>query len=265
MNRDSKRRFLPQLDSLEGRQLLAGGGAAAARFGHILRAMRDAADSDARQAPAPFVRVQSSMAVHAERNGNGAFAKLKFPKNRAMPGRLKLNLRRQPTPKIVVTPKIVAAPTPPPTAPTFVVPAATAAVAAPSVALAPTEQAIVDLTNGQRTINGLAPLATNGKLVQAAQIHAGNMARLDQMSHVLSGVAQPDLFSRAQAVGYSFARLGENIAFRYAGAPEVVDGWMNSAGHKANILNPSFNEIGVAIAANSKGELYYAQVFGQSA
>ena len=40
---------------------------------------------------------------------------------------------------------------------------------------------------------------------------------------------------------------------------------MNSAGHKANILDPSFTEIGVAIAANSKGELYYCQVFGKSA
>ena len=133
------------------------------------------------------------------------------------------------------------------------------------MAIPPTEQAIIDLTNQQRALNGLAPLAASGKLVQAAQIHAGNMAQLDQMSHVLSGVAQPDLFSRAQAVGYTFAKLGENIAYRYAGAAEVVTGWMNSAGHKANILDPSFNEIGVAVAANSKGELYFCQVFGKTA
>jgi uncharacterized protein YkwD len=65
-------------------------------------------------------------------------------------------------------------------------------------------------------------------------------------------------------VGYTYATIGENIAYNYPGAPEVVTGWMNSAGHKANILNPGFTEIGIAIAANSEGELYYCQVFGKS-
>ena len=226
-----------------------------AGFGHILLAIRDAADADANEVPAPSVRIRNPMAVHAERNG--AAAKARFPKNRGMQRRPKANLRRQPPPRFLAT----QAPAPPPT--TLVVTAPTVA-AAPSVAIPPTEQAIIDLTNQQRVLNGLAPLAASGKLVQAAQIHAGNMAQLDQMSHVLTGVAQPDLFSRAQAVGYTFAKLGENIAYRYAGAPEVVTGWMNSAGHKANILDPSFNEIGVAVAANSKGELYFCQVFGKS-
>ena len=191
------------------------------------------------------------MAVHADRNG--VVAQARFPKNRGMQRRPKGNLRRQLPPQYIAT----QTPTPPP-AP-LVVPAPTVAAAAPSVAIPPTEQAIIDLTNQQRMLNGLAPLAASGKLVQAAQIHAGNMAQLNQMSHVLTGVAQPDLVSRAQAVGYCYAKLGENIAFRYAGAPEVVTGWMNSAGHKANILDPGFTEIGVAIAANSKGELYTAR------
>ena len=208
MNRDSKRRFLPQLDSLEGRQLLASGGSTG--FGHILLAIRDAAADDANDVPAPSVRIRNQMAVHADRNG--AVAKARFPKNRGMQRRPKGNLRRQFPPQFVAT----QTPAPPPA--TLVVPAPTVAAAAPPVAIPPTEQAIIDLTNQQRVLNGLAPLAASGKLVQAAQIHAGNMAQLDQMSHVLAGVAQPDLFSRAQAVGYTFAKLGENIAFRYAGA-----------------------------------------------
>lgn len=255
MNRESKRRLLPQLDSLEGRQLLAGGSSAG--FGHVLPAVRDATADVTNGVPAPSGRIRNQMAVHAGRNGG--VAKARFPKNRGMQGRPKGNLRRQLPPQFVAT----QTPAPPP-AP-LVVPAPTVTAAAPSVAIPPTEQAIIDLTNQQRMLNGLAPLAASGKLVQAAQIHAGNMAQLDQMSHVLTGVAQPDLVSRAQAVRYGYAKLGENIAFRYAGAPEVVTGWMNSAGHKANILDPGFTEIGVAIAANSKGELYYCQVFGKTA
>ena len=256
MNHDSKRRFLPQLDSLEGRQLLASGGSAG--FGHALLAIRNAAAADANEVSAPSGRIRNQMAVNAALNGVGA--QVNFPKNRGMQRRPKGNLRRQ------LPPQFFATQTPAPlNVPAPTVAAAVPSVAVPSVAVPPTEQAIIDLTNQQRIVNGLAPLAASGKLVQAAQTHAVNMAQLDQMSHVLSSVSQPDLASRAQAVGYSFATLGENIAFRHAGAPEVVDGWMNSAGHKANILDPGFTEIGIAVAANSKGELYYCQVFGKTA
>ncbi len=255
MNRNSKCRFLPQLDSLEGRQLLAGVGSAG--FGRVLLAVQDAADADASRVPAPSMRARNQIGFHADRNG--AAARPRSPKNGGMQRRPKGNLRRQPAPQFFAP----QAPAPPPTAPAIPTPPAAAAV--PSVAIPASEQAIIDLTNQQRMLNGLAPLAASEKLVQAAQIHAGNMARLDQMSHTLAGVAQPDLASRAQAVGYDYAKLGENIAFRYAGAPEVVAGWMDSAGHRANILDPSYTEIGVAIAANSRGELYYCQVFGKTA
>ncbi len=255
MNRDSKRRFLPRLDSLEGRQLLAG--AVSAGFENALLAVRGAAADDASEVPAPSVRLRNPMAVHAGRNVVGA--KARFPKDRGMQRRPKGNLRRQ------LPPQFVANETPAPPPAPRVVSAPTVAATAPSVAISPTEQSIIDLTNQQRILNGLAPLAASGKLVQAARTHAGNMAGLDQMSHVLAGVAQPDLASRALAVGYDYAKLAENIAFRYAGAPEVVAGWMDSAGHKANILDPGYTEIGVAVAANSKGELYYCQVFGKTA
>ena len=254
MNRDSKRRFHPRLDPLEGRQLLASGGSAG--FDHLFLAVRGATSDVANEVPPPSGRIRNRMAMHADRNG--AVARVKSPKSRGLQGHHKGNLRRQIPSQLLTTP----APAP---VPAQVVVLAPTIAAVSTVAIPPMEQAVIDLTNQQRMLNGLAPLATSGKLVQAARIQAGNMAQLDQMSHVLAGVAQPDLLSRANAVGYGYAKLGENIAYNYAGAPEVVAGWMNSTGHKANILDPGFTEIGVAVAANSNGQLYYCQVFGTSA
>ena len=90
------------------------------------------------------------------------------------------------------------------------------------------------------------------------------MAQLNQMSHELTGVAQPTLLSRPRPSATTIAKLGENIAFNYAGASEVVAGWMNSSGHRANLLDPAFTEIGVGIAYSSKGSLLL-QVFGRAA
>jgi uncharacterized protein YkwD len=124
-------------------------------------------------------------------------------------------------------------------------------------------QRIIDLTNAQRINAGLAPLAANGQLMQAAAIQSGNMARLGIMDHFLPGTAQPNLTDRAAAVGYQYSTLGENIAFNFADADAVVAGWMGSPGHRANILNANFTQIGVSIALDAKGEPYYTQVFGR--
>lgn len=126
-------------------------------------------------------------------------------------------------------------------------------------------QSIVDLINQARDQSGLSRLASNPKLTKAAQIHADDMARLERMEHTLPGVAQPTLRDRGNYVNYSFSWLGENIAYNYASATSVMDAWMNSADHRANILNPNFTEIGVAIAYSERGEPYYCQVFGRPA
>jgi uncharacterized protein YkwD len=133
---------------------------------------------------------------------------------------------------------------------------------APTVTISATEQRIVDLTNVERQKAGLAPLVVNPQLMQAAQIQSGNMARLGIMSHELPGTAQPTLTDRAAAVGYNYTTLGENIAFNYPDADAVVAGWMASPGHRANILNGSFTEIGVSVAYDAQGQPYYTQVFG---
>jgi uncharacterized protein YkwD len=125
--------------------------------------------------------------------------------------------------------------------------------------------AIVNAVNAQRVLNGLAPLTVNPKLVEAAQIHAHDMATLGIMAHDLPGAALPGLLDRANYVGYNFTTLGENIAFNYPDVASVMNGWMNSPGHRANILGADYTEIGVGIALDSAGEPYYCQVFGHPA
>ena len=143
----------------------------------------------------------------------------------------------------------------------FVVASPTASTPSPDVTVA----RIVALTNAQRVQNGLAPLSVNVELTQAADLQSGNMAQLETMSHTLPGTATPDLASRAAAVGYQYSAMGENIAWNYADADAVVAGWMASPGHRANILNPKFTEIGVSVALSANGEPYYTQEFGSPA
>lgn len=179
-----------------------------------------------------------------------------------------------PPPAPVITPQapVVTPPTQGITPPTQVVtpptpvsapdPVATAPSPSPVATMSAEEQQIIDLTNQQRVQNGLPPLTIDPRLIEAAQIHAGDMARLGQMEHDLPGAALPTLQDRAGFVGYKYAWLGENIAFNYADAASVVAGWMQSPGHRANILNPNFNDIGVGVALDSQGQPYYCQVFG---
>jgi uncharacterized protein YkwD len=124
------------------------------------------------------------------------------------------------------------------------------------------EQAIVNAVNTVRQMNGLAPLTVNTKLVEAARIHASDMARLDQMAHTLPGAALPTLEDRANYVGYNYSILGENIAYGYSDTGSVMNAWMNSPGHRANILSAGYQEIGIGIAYDASGVPYYCQVFG---
>lgn len=126
-------------------------------------------------------------------------------------------------------------------------------------------QDLFNLVNLERRRNGLGSLTLNSRLVQAAQIQSRNMATVDRMEHTLSGVALPTLQSRADAVGYRFSILGENIAYNFRDAGSVHWAWMNSPGHRANILGASYTEVGIAVARNVRGEIYFTQVFGRSA
>jgi uncharacterized protein YkwD len=134
------------------------------------------------------------------------------------------------------------------------------------------EAQILALINQQRQANGLAPLAAAGQLQFAAVQHSANMAAASAvvglgpaMSHTLDGSPLPTVVSRADYAGYSYQALGENIAYGFTGAADVVQAWMNSAGHRANILNPGFAQVGIGVRANPAGVLYFTQEFGTPA
>ena len=128
------------------------------------------------------------------------------------------------------------------------------------VELSRSEKAILDLTNQAREKAKLAPLKPHPVLCQMARAHSKNMAMQEKLAHELDG---KDPGKRAQDAGYKFAYLGENIA---AGddlsAAEAFKLWMNSPQHKDNMLKPEFNQIGIGIYKNDKGQVYYTQVFG---
>ncbi|NER08303.1 MAG: hypothetical protein F6K17_40045, partial [Okeania sp. SIO3C4] len=125
---------------------------------------------------------------------------------------------------------------------------------------------VVELTNQERTQLGLSSLSTDPLLGQAAQTHTENMALQDFFEHTgLDGLSAGD---RIEATGYDFSAWAENIAAGYLTPEEVVEGWMNSPGHRANILDPNLQEIGVGyyFLENDTGNVnfnhYWTQVFG---
>lgn len=128
---------------------------------------------------------------------------------------------------------------------------------------AATELRIYELINIERRKHGLPALAWNEQLDHAAKIHAANMARFRKMAHTIPEADLPTLSRRAQHVAYPFGRIAENIALGFPDAESVVKGWMNSTGHRQNILNRDVSETGVGIVRSSSGGLYFCQVFGR--
>jgi hypothetical protein len=115
------------------------------------------------------------------------------------------------------------------------------------------EQQVMDLANADRAQQGLAPLKWDPALAQAAADHAQLMAQQPALSHQYPGEA--DLVTRGGVAGAHFRSIAENVAL--APSPEALEKeWMNSAPHRANILNPAMNTIGVGLV--KRGGNYYA-------
>lgn len=119
------------------------------------------------------------------------------------------------------------------------------------------EQRILEYTNSERQSHGLAPLVLDGSLTEAARAHSEEMARLEYFSHESPTPGHEKLRQRTSAAGCRAREVGENIAY-YDGyspdqvAQQVVTDWMNSPGHRANILRPSFRAIGIGVASNGR-------------
>lgn len=107
---------------------------------------------------------------------------------------------------------------------------------------------IITYTNNARAANGLGALSNNQKLNNSAQSKANDMIARDYWSHNTPDGTQPWWFF-TQA-GYNYSNAGENLAYGFSDSASTVDAWMNSAGHRANILG-SYTEIGVGIASGA--------------
>ena len=118
------------------------------------------------------------------------------------------------------------------------------------------EREVVDLVNQIRASYGLSQLTLNEELSKVARVKAEDMAQNRYFSHNSPTYGSP--FDMMRRFGISYRTAGENIAMGYSTAKAVVDAWMNSEGHRANILNASFTQIGVGYTANGN---YWSQMF----
>lgn len=120
---------------------------------------------------------------------------------------------------------------------------------------------IFDLTNQDRLRHGLHALRWDAALARAAQAHAERMAHEPALSHQYPG--EPQLADRGAAAGAHFRAIAENIAM--GPSPASIDnGWMHSPGHRANILDPKSDALGVAVVRRG-GSIYAVEDFEQSA
>ncbi|MFJ7768647.1 CAP domain-containing protein [Streptomyces sp. NPDC097107] len=123
------------------------------------------------------------------------------------------------------------------------------------------EAQVLALVNEERASAGCSPVTANDRLTRAADDYSDVMADSGVMSH--TGPDGSTMTTRVEAAGYRWSTLGENIARGQADAASVMDSWMNSPGHRANILNCSFKELGVGVHFGDGGP-WWTQNFGAS-
>ncbi|MFJ6484978.1 CAP domain-containing protein [Streptomyces sp. NPDC091682] len=116
---------------------------------------------------------------------------------------------------------------------------------------------VLALVNQERAAAGCQAVSLNAKLTKAAQDHSADMAAHSNMSHTGSDGSDPG--ARITRAGYTWSTYGENVAYGYSTPAKVMEGWMNSQGHRENILNCSFKEIGIGLAQPG---YYWTQDFG---
>ena len=118
---------------------------------------------------------------------------------------------------------------------------------------------VVNLVNSERAAQGLTALQKDSRLAALAQQKAEDMAKNQYFSH--TSPTYGSAFDMLKAAGYSYKTAGENIAMGQKSAASVMDGWMHSSGHRANILHTSNEKIGVGYAVSADGMPYWVQIF----
>jgi uncharacterized protein YkwD len=129
--------------------------------------------------------------------------------------------------------------------------------------MTPDEKSVLELTNAEREKIKLPPLKPNPLLFKIARAHSANMVKQDKLAHELDGKHVDD---RLKDAGYNFAWYAENVAAIEEFSPQVVvKAWMDSKGHRENILSPRVTEIGIGLVKSAKDEVFGTQVFGKPA
>jgi uncharacterized YkwD family protein len=118
---------------------------------------------------------------------------------------------------------------------------------------------VLQLVNKERTSRGLNALTLDASLTKTATLKSEDMANLGYFDHNSPTYGSP--FDMMKQFGISYQTAGENIAMGQTSPEQVMTGWMNSEGHRANILNASFTKLGVGIAQDSSGRYYWTQQF----
>lgn len=114
--------------------------------------------------------------------------------------------------------------------------------------------------NASRRANGEAPLTFSRVLSRAAMRHACDMVNHGFFDH--RGSDGSDSSARVRTVGYKACIVAENIAWGYPRPEQIIDGWMNSPGHRRNMLHPRIEEFGVGISQGPRGP-YWVLVVGK--
>ena len=118
------------------------------------------------------------------------------------------------------------------------------------------ENEVIRLVNEQRSKNGLKPLTANWELSRVARYKSQDMVDNRYFSHTSPTYGTP--FQMIRAFGLTYRTAGENIAYGQRTPQAVVNAWMNSSGHRANILNASYTQIGVGYVSSGH---YWTQMF----
>lgn len=118
---------------------------------------------------------------------------------------------------------------------------------------------VVSLVNSERAKAGVRALTADAALMKTATLKSQDMVKNNYFSHTSPTYGSP--FDLMNKYGISYRTAGENIAMGQTSPTQVMNAWMNSAGHRANILNGSYTKIGVGVAQNSSGQYYWTQHF----
>jgi uncharacterized protein YkwD len=130
-------------------------------------------------------------------------------------------------------------------------------VALPLLALSPSTTdvpSILEAMNRERAAHGVALLRQSEALTAAAEERVRDMMERHYFDHVAPDGTSP--FAAAERHGYAYTAIGENLAVGYRSAAAVVDGWMSSPGHRANLLGTQYDDVGLAIVESSPIEGY---------